>query len=63
MTASYLITGTPRTSPSKARAAIAFWIFSKSNTLVTGCSLPDAAIQRPDGSVSMPCGDLGTGRK
>ena len=57
------MTGTPRTSPSNALAAMAFWIFSKSKTLVTGWSFPDAAIQRPDGSVSMPCGDFGIGRK
>ena len=53
----------PRTSLSNCFLSIAALIFSKSNTLDTGCSLPEATIQRPDGSVSMPCGDFGTGSR
>ncbi len=48
---------------SKSLAAMAVLIFSMSNTVVVGDSLPEPTIQRPLGATSTPCGDLARGMK
>ena len=51
----------PSSSPSKFLAAMAAWILSKLNAVVTPCSLPEPMIHLPSGDTSTPWGDLPQG--